>query len=261
MKCCVVNAELPLASRYHVVEEFNRGVYDVVVGTDEGAGPGDGEPEPDSGAEVEKEDEEIVDKVENGDTEDQAGEEEPSRPQSGPSKRKPLPPQPQSQSRKRRRADPSSTLARGIDFTSASSVINFDLPPTSTSYMHRIGRTARAGHSGLALSFIVPQSQWGKDRAVSLKSARDDEVVWARIVARVKKEDGGEVREWDWGGKRGEVEGFRYRMEDALRSVTGKRVAEARREEVRRELLNSEKLKVGPLLHPPRTSDTTLETF
>ena len=44
IKCCVVNSELPLASRYHVVEEFNRGVYQVVIATDE-ASLGDEEPE------------------------------------------------------------------------------------------------------------------------------------------------------------------------------------------------------------------------
>jgi ATP-dependent RNA helicase DDX56/DBP9 len=136
-------------------------------------------------------------------------------------------------------------MARGIDFTNASSVINFDLPTSATSYMHRVGRTARAGHSGLSLSFVVPKEKWGKDRAVSLKSAERDEEAWERIKARVAKEGGGEMKEWDWGGRKSEIEGFRYRMEDALRAVTAKRVQEARREEVRRELLNSEKLKVG----------------
>jgi ATP-dependent RNA helicase DDX56/DBP9 len=134
-------------------------------------------------------------------------------------------------------------MARGIDFTAASSVINFDLPTTATAYLHRVGRTARAGHSGLALSFVVPADKWGKDKGVSLKTAAKDDAVFERIRAGVKAEGGGDLKEWDWGGRRGEIEGFRYRMEDALRSVTAKRVSDARREEVRRELLNSEKLK------------------
>lgn len=96
----------------------------------------------------------------------------------------------------------------------------------------------------MALSFVVPKEQWGKDKGVSLKSAAQDEEVWARIRKRVKEDEGGELKEWDWGGRKGEIEGFRYRMEGALRAVTGKRVEEARREEVRKELLNSEKLKV-----------------
>ncbi|MBB3066197.1 DEAD/DEAH box helicase [Limibacillus halophilus] len=43
--------------------------------------------------------------------------------------------------------------ARGIDVTAISHVINFDLPNEPESYVHRIGRTARAGGSGVALSF------------------------------------------------------------------------------------------------------------
>ncbi|ORY29349.1 P-loop containing nucleoside triphosphate hydrolase protein [Naematelia encephala] len=238
IKCCVVNSELPLASRYHVVEEFNRGVYDVVVATDEGAGPADEEPEAEED-EVDEEDEPAEENAEEKEQNDQ--------PVAGPSKRK-ANEQPANLQKRKRAAQ--SSMARGIDFTSASTVINFDLPPTSTSYMHRVGRTARAGHSGLALSFIVPKDKWGKDRAVSLKSAKDDELVWERIKARSKAEGAGEMKEWDWGGKKGEIEGFRYRMEDALRAVTTKRVSDARREELRRELLNSEKLKAHFAANP-----------
>lgn len=43
--------------------------------------------------------------------------------------------------------------ARGIDIDDISHVINFDLPNVSEDYVHRIGRTARAGASGVAISF------------------------------------------------------------------------------------------------------------
>lgn len=43
--------------------------------------------------------------------------------------------------------------ARGIDIDSLSYVINYDLPNISETYVHRIGRTGRAGASGLAISF------------------------------------------------------------------------------------------------------------
>jgi ATP-dependent RNA helicase RhlE len=43
--------------------------------------------------------------------------------------------------------------ARGIDIDHISHVINYDLPSDSESYVHRIGRTARAGTSGIAISF------------------------------------------------------------------------------------------------------------
>ncbi|MSP02979.1 MAG: DEAD/DEAH box helicase [Acetobacteraceae bacterium] len=43
--------------------------------------------------------------------------------------------------------------ARGIDVTGVSHVINFDLPAEPESYVHRIGRTARAGAEGIAIAF------------------------------------------------------------------------------------------------------------
>lgn len=44
--------------------------------------------------------------------------------------------------------------ARGLDVTGISHVINFDLPKNAEDYVHRIGRTARAGASGIAISFV-----------------------------------------------------------------------------------------------------------
>jgi ATP-dependent RNA helicase RhlE len=43
--------------------------------------------------------------------------------------------------------------ARGIDISDVSHIINFDLPNVPESYVHRIGRTARAGATGIAISF------------------------------------------------------------------------------------------------------------
>ena len=45
--------------------------------------------------------------------------------------------------------------ARGIDIESLPFVINFDIPNISETYVHRIGRTGRAGNSGLAISFCA----------------------------------------------------------------------------------------------------------
>lgn len=45
--------------------------------------------------------------------------------------------------------------ARGIDVDSLSHVINFDLPEVAETYVHRIGRTGRAGASGVAISFCA----------------------------------------------------------------------------------------------------------
>jgi ATP-dependent RNA helicase RhlE len=46
--------------------------------------------------------------------------------------------------------------ARGIDVDGISHVINYDLPNIPESYVHRIGRTARAGATGIAISFCSP---------------------------------------------------------------------------------------------------------
>jgi len=46
--------------------------------------------------------------------------------------------------------------ARGIDVPSISHVINYDIPMDPESYVHRIGRTARAGRQGIAISFCDP---------------------------------------------------------------------------------------------------------
>jgi superfamily II DNA/RNA helicase len=46
--------------------------------------------------------------------------------------------------------------ARGIDVSSVSHVINFDLPRFAEDYVHRIGRTGRAGATGTAISFVLP---------------------------------------------------------------------------------------------------------
>jgi ATP-dependent RNA helicase RhlE len=45
--------------------------------------------------------------------------------------------------------------ARGIDVDQVSHVINYELPDVAESYVHRIGRTARAGHEGIAISFCA----------------------------------------------------------------------------------------------------------
>ena len=49
--------------------------------------------------------------------------------------------------------------ARGIDVTGIELVLNYDLPEDAENYVHRIGRTARAGHEGHAISFATPEQR------------------------------------------------------------------------------------------------------
>ncbi len=47
--------------------------------------------------------------------------------------------------------------ARGIDIDNITHVVNFDIPQDPESYVHRIGRTGRAGNTGVAMTFITPR--------------------------------------------------------------------------------------------------------
>jgi ATP-dependent RNA helicase RhlE len=65
--------------------------------------------------------------------------------------------------------------ARGLDIPDVSHVINFDLPEEPSSYIHRIGRTARMGKSGTALSLVMPEDKYslrGIERALGVSLER-----------------------------------------------------------------------------------------
>ncbi|MFX9038906.1 C-terminal helicase domain-containing protein, partial [Acinetobacter baumannii] len=47
--------------------------------------------------------------------------------------------------------------ARGIDVQGIGLVLNYDVPENPEDYVHRIGRTARAGASGLAITLVSPE--------------------------------------------------------------------------------------------------------
>jgi ATP-dependent RNA helicase RhlE len=66
--------------------------------------------------------------------------------------------------------------ARGIDVDGITHVVNFELPEVPEAYVHRIGRTARAGHDGMALSFCG-QDERGLLRDIERKIGRTISVV------------------------------------------------------------------------------------
>ena len=147
-----------------------------------------------------------------------------------------------SKKKARTRNDKEYGVVRGVDFIDVACVLNFDLPTSSRAYTHRVGRTARAGRTGMALSFVVPEEEWGKNKSVGcLPSAKKDEKRFARIESQ-QAAKGSKIREYKFDMK--QVEAFRYRMQDALRAVTRAAVKEARVKELKSEIMNSEKLKV-----------------
>ncbi|KAK3521874.1 hypothetical protein QTP70_018609 [Hemibagrus guttatus] len=194
---CVLNSELPVHSRQgvtpapylrcHIISQFNQGFYDYIIATDE---QGLDNPTADS--------------------------------QSAESKGKK-----KKNSKSKKGKDKEYGVSRGVDFQNIANVINFDFPTSVESYIHRVGRTARADNKGTALTFVS-----------------HSEVLVLEEVESSLTGDSGNCALKPYGFRMDEIEGFRYRCRDAMRSVTKQAVKEARLKEIKQELLNSEKLKM-----------------
>ncbi|EIN09662.1 ATP-dependent RNA helicase dbp9 [Punctularia strigosozonata HHB-11173 SS5] len=238
IKSCVLNSELPLNSRYHVVQEFNQGVYDYIIATDESGGRGEEDSDDETDAEVlstQRED------PEDGETSKRKPKKRKRTETSAtPDSQHPKPSK-RSKGGKVKSTDREYGVTRGVDFIDVACVLNFDLPSSSRAYTHRVGRTARAGRTGMSLSYVVPKEEWGKNKIVGcLETAKKDEKTFARIE-KEQAARGSKIKEYKF--DMAQVEAFRYRMEDALRSVTRAAVKEARIKELKTEILNSDKLK------------------
>ncbi|XP_033845778.1 probable ATP-dependent RNA helicase DDX56 [Periophthalmus magnuspinnatus] len=183
---CVLNSELPVQSRCHIITQFNRGFYDYIIATDE-----ESLAEPSNASQV----------------------------TAGKGKKR-------ATGKGSKNKDKEYGVSRGVDFQNIANVINFDFPTTVESYIHRVGRTARADNPGTALSFIS-----------------HTEMPLLAEVEEVLKGDNADCVLKPYEFKMEEIEGFRYRCQDAMRSVTKQAVKEARLKEIKEELLNSEKLK------------------
>ncbi|KAJ3477645.1 hypothetical protein NLG97_g8786 [Lecanicillium saksenae] len=85
----------------------------------------------------------------------------------------------------------SDLVARGIDIPNLAHVVNYDLPPSLASYVHRVGRTARAGRPGCAWTLVADGESgwfWGKiakgsgiRRAQKVERARLEEMPDDRV--------------------------------------------------------------------------------
>ena len=158
---CVLNSELPAATRCHVVSQFNQGIYDVIVASDE----------------------KFLD-------EDFGG-----VPSKGQRKRD------HDKERSKRKKDKESGVARGIDFQYVSNVINFDFPLDVDSYIHRVGRTARGNNTGTALSLVsgkeMERAAEVEGRLREQFSAAEDEPVFQAYKFRMEELDGFRYRARD----------------------------------------------------------------
>ncbi|BDZ29942.1 DEAD/DEAH box helicase [Lactiplantibacillus sp. WILCCON 0030] len=81
--------------------------------------------------------------------------------------------------------------ARGLDVSGVTHVYNYDIPQDPDSYVHRIGRTGRAGHKGVSLTFVTPNEmeylrvieKLTKKRMLPLKPPTDAEAFAGQIAA------------------------------------------------------------------------------
>jgi len=102
--------------------------------------------------------------------------------------------------------------ARGIDVTGVSHVINYDLPNIPESYVHRIGRTARAGASGVAISFCAEDERpYLKDieKITRQKIPAEDRRGTIALSEKTDSSERGERGERPSGGKRPQPRGRR----------------------------------------------------
>ena len=72
----------------------------------------------------------------------------------------------------------SDVAARGLDIEDIGAVVNYELPTDADTYLHRIGRTGRAGRDGLALSLVAPGE---RNRVALIEQRQGAPIRYARI--------------------------------------------------------------------------------
>lgn len=243
IRSCILNSEVPLNSRIHVVEEFNKNIYEIIIATDEHEVLGERADNLTARDEIGKElptatgGARASTNKSNGEQGKFAHDDDSTPSQIVNDGKKAEKKQDRRRISKRIKEY---SISRGIDFRNVACVLNFDLPTSPRSYIHRIGRTARAGKTGMALSLVVSKELHHKHKATTIASTEHDEEVLEQITRHQRKK-GQEVKPYHFDMK--QVEAFRYRAMDALNAVTRIAIRNARTRELRQELLKSEKLK------------------
>lgn len=188
IKSAVLNAELPQSSRLHILEEFNAGLFDYLIATDESQSEGKEKVDDQNGSERKK-----------------------------------------SKKHRKHKLDAEFGVVRGIDFKNVHTVINYEMPQTAAGYVHRIGRTGRAYNTGASVSLVSDEETEIFEEIKSLLGENEDKV--SQFIAPFPLLS------------KNAVESLRYRAEDVGRSITKIAVRESRAQDLRNEILNSQKLK------------------
>ncbi|EKE44292.1 DEAD/DEAH box helicase [Oceaniovalibus guishaninsula JLT2003] len=87
--------------------------------------------------------------------------------------------------------------ARGIDIPGVEYVYNYDLPNVAENYVHRIGRTARAGRSGQAIAFAAPDEMgylWDIEKVLKTKVTVASGAPWTPVAPEPQGRGGGRGR-------------------------------------------------------------------
>ncbi|MCI0466219.1 MAG: DEAD/DEAH box helicase [Beijerinckiaceae bacterium] len=85
----------------------------------------------------------------------------------------------------------SDVAARGLDIPDVSHVYNFDVPVHAEDYVHRIGRTGRAGKTGVAVSIVTPADQKYLDEIERLIAQKIDWLPGESLASILEAEDAG----------------------------------------------------------------------
>mmetsp|Transcript_46515 Transcript_46515/g.108436 ORF Transcript_46515/g.108436 Transcript_46515/m.108436 type:complete len:709 (-) Transcript_46515:47-2173(-) len=264
----VLNAEMPHASRQNVIQSFNQNLCELLIATDEGfrgrfeedetAGPCD----VDMGDNLEalqapkkrkRNRAERVAAAKEAEAEAEDAEQEDT---SAPKKKKRLKKKKgqaeadesvveaaptkvvqetkgQLGVRKRPDRDNQFSLTRGVDLKGVTTVINTDMPASVRDYVHRVGRCARGGASGTALTLCT-----------------DDDMDIMGLILRAQTSGDGSCTVKSLPLQLADIERFRYRVEDQSRGLTRRAIAKYRAKELQAEALKSERLQAYFEEHP-----------
>jgi ATP-dependent RNA helicase DDX56/DBP9 len=233
----VLNSEVPLMSRLNIINQFNAGNFDYLIATDESA-------EADSNTYTRR-------KYSN-DLDSEQGEESIQDERDVDHIDSTIKRKRHSHGKKK---DLEYGVSRGLDFRGVSFVVNFDLPTSPSSYTHRIGRTARGGAKGVALSLVENESV--NQHAVLTEIQKEQPpLLMSHALGSTETLRGSNLDQHDESSftptcrpqptpldfDLSEIEGFRYRVEDVSRAVTKVAIKETRLAELRAEILNSQRL-------------------
>jgi ATP-dependent RNA helicase DDX56/DBP9 len=216
IKAAVIHAELPLNSRHHILQQFNKGLFDYLIATDDVHGMNE-----DSGD------------VHNNKNHNNKAKGRGNSNKSGGANKK----------RQQQDKEEEFGVTRGIDFKGVNTVINYQLPSSVAGYIHRVGRTGRAGHLGTAITlFHSPKSPDYDDEFVAdleqhlMQASGENQETGSEATTTTFLKPFTKLT-------KATVDALRYRSEDVARSVTGAAIKEARAAEIKAELLNSKRLK------------------